>query len=199
MRGETCMAQSEAIRAKARQLQGQPVRVTLHNGETYIGYIANCYDRGVVLAGVASPVPSSNGKKTRNNNPKKGKTHKQAGSRPRGSGASRLPKSSSSSHSSNSQKSSKISKSSRANRFSKAPYSLRTRKPEAQVSALFPMLGSLFGGFGGLSGGLKLFGMIQRFFPVIKMGYGMIKSISPFVGAVKGLMAPTTVEATDAD
>ncbi|MGG0824808.1 hypothetical protein ABE099_18235 [Paenibacillus turicensis] len=168
------MAQSEVIRAKARQLQGQPVRVTLHNGETYIGYIANCYDKGVVLAGVASPVPSSSGKKTHSKN-KKGKTRRQAGSRSRGSSTSRLPKS------------------------SKSPYSLRTRKKEAQVSALFPMLGSLFGGFGGLSGGLKLFGMIQRVFPVIKMGYGMIKSISPFVGAVKGLMAPATVEATDAD
>jgi hypothetical protein len=76
---------------------------------------------------------------------------------------------------------------------------MSSRKPEAQVSALFPMLGSLFGGFGGLSGGLRLFGMIQKFFPVIKMGYGMIKSISPFVGAMKGLMAPSTVEATDAD
>jgi hypothetical protein len=67
------MAQSEAIRAKARQLQGQPVRVTLHNGETYIGYIANCYDKGVVLAGVASPVPSSSGQKTRYSKNEKGK------------------------------------------------------------------------------------------------------------------------------
>lgn len=192
MRGETCMAQSEVIRAKARQMQGQPVRVTLHNGETYIGYIANCYDKGVVLAGVASPVPSSSGKKTHSKN-KKGKTRKQAGSRSRGSSASRLPKSS------RSLNSPKSIKSSKATNFSKAPNSLRTRKKEAQVSALFPMLGSLLGGFGGLSGGLKLFGMIQRVFPVIKMGYGMIKSISPFVGAVKGLMAPATVEATDAD
>lgn len=193
MRGETCMAQSEVIRAKARQLQGQPVRVTLHNGETYIGYIANCYDRGVVLAGVASPVPSSRGQRACYPNPKKGKTRKQAGSRSRGSSASRLPQSSKSLNSPKSIKSSK------ATNFSKSPNSLRTRKKEAQVSALFPMLGSLLGGFGGLSGGLKLFGMIQRVFPVIKMGYGMIKSISPFVGAVKGLMAPATVEATDAD
>lgn len=178
------MAQSVGIRAKARQLQGQPVRVTLHNGETYIGYITNCYDKGVVLAGVASPVPLSSGQKTRNSKNEKGKARKQAGSRSRGASASRL---------SNSSKSPKSSSSSRSHK------SLRVRKPEAQVSALFPMLGSLFGGFGGLSGGLRLIGMIQKFFPVIKMGYGMIKSISPFVGAVKGLMAPSTVEATDAD
>ena len=188
------MAQSEAIRARARQLQGQPVRVTLHNGETYIGYITNCYDRGVALAGVASPVPSkSGGQKTRYSRNKNGKARRQAGSRSRGSNALRLPKSS------NSPKSSKISKSSKATSLSKPPSSLRTRKKEAQVSALFPMLGSLFGGFGGLSGGLRLIGMIQKVFPVFKMGYGMIKSISPFIGAVKGLMAPTTVEATDAD
>lgn len=179
------MAQSEAIRARARQLQGQPVRVTLHNGETYIGYITNCYDRGVALAGVASPVPSkSGGQKTRYSRNKNGKARRQAGSRSRGSNALRLPKS---------------SKSSKATSLSKPPSSLRTRKKEAQVSALFPMLGSLFGGFGGLSGGLRLIGMIQKVFPVFKMGYGMIKSISPFIGAVKGLMAPTTVEATDAD
>lgn len=178
------MTQSEAIRAKARQLQGQPVRVTLHNGETYIGYITNCYDRGVVLAGAASPVSSNSGKRThpvkqkrsnRHSKSVKGTTNKQhtSGSRSRGPHNSR--------------------------KSSRSPKSMRSRKPEAQVSALFPMLGSLFGGFGGLSGGLKLFGMIQRVFPVIKMGYGMIKSISPFVGAMKGLMAPSTVEATDAD
>lgn len=188
------MAQSEGIRAKARQLQGQPVRVTLHNGETYIGYITNCYDKGVVLAGVVSPVPSSNGygqkkplkHKSQAHHSKhgKGNARKQGDSRLRGVSASRISKS---------------FKSSSASKSSRAPRSLRSRKPEAQVSALFPMLGSLFGGFGGLSGGLRLIGMIQKFFPVVKMGYGMIKSISPFVGAVKGLMAPSTIEATEAD
>lgn len=80
-----------------------------------------------------------------------------------------------------------------------------TRKPStrsravsrAQVSSFLPMMGSLFGGLGGaasaggiLGGGMRLFGMIQQFMPVMKMGYGMIKSIHPFMGAVKGLMAP---------
>lgn len=183
------MAQSAGIRTKARQLQGQPVRVTLHNGETYIGYITQCYDRGVVLAGVASPVPSNKGRRPlplkhgaysplKNNSRKTPRHHSKSvkrttGNQARGSRLKGIP--------------------------SKSPNSLRTRKKEAQVSALFPMLGSLFGGFGGLSGGLRLIGMIQKVFPVIKMGYGMIKSISPFVGAVKGLMAPSTVEATDAD
>lgn len=65
-----------------------------------------------------------------------------------------------------------------------------------------PMLGSLLGGFGGaggagsiggmLGGGMRLFGMIQRFTPVVKMGYGMIKQIQPFMGAVQGLMTPAS-------
>lgn len=63
------------------------------------------------------------------------------------------------------------------------------------------MMGSLLGGLGGasagvgalggaLGGGLRLFGMIQKFVPVVKMGYGMIKSIRPFFGAIQGLMTP---------
>jgi hypothetical protein len=51
------------------------------------------------------------------------------------------------------------------------------------VSAFLPMMGSLLGG-------LRLFGMIQKFVPVVRMGYGMIKSIRPFFGAVQGLMTP---------
>ena len=34
--------------------------------------------------------------------------------------------------------------------------------------------------------------MIQRFTPVVKMGYGMIKQIQPFMGAVQGLMTPAS-------
>lgn len=62
-----------------------------------------------------------------------------------------------------------------------------------------PMMGSLLGGLGGagsfggmLGGGMRLFGMIQRFVPVVKMGYGMIKQIQPFMGAVQGLMSPAS-------
>ncbi|MNC83756.1 hypothetical protein D3C75_1378940 [compost metagenome] len=39
---------------------------------------------------------------------------------------------------------------------------------------------------------MRLFGMIQRFVPVVKMGYGMIKQIQPFMGAVQGLMSPAS-------
>jgi hypothetical protein len=48
-----------------------------------------------------------------------------------------------------------------------------------------------------LGGGLRLFGMIQKFVPVVRMGYGMIKSIRPFFGAVQGLMAPAGPAAPD--
>jgi hypothetical protein len=71
------------------------------------------------------------------------------------------------------------------------------------------MMGSLLGGFGGLGGagsiggmlggGMRLFGMIQRFVPVVKMGYGMIKQIQPFMGAVQGLMSPAQAAQAEAE
>ncbi|MBW4085085.1 hypothetical protein [Paenibacillus sp. S150] len=70
--------------------------------------------------------------------------------------------------------------------------SARSRK--AEVSGFMPLLGSFFGGSGGglgaagLGGGLRFLGMIQKAMPVMKMGYGMIKSIRPFFNGLKGLM-----------
>ncbi|MEK5252066.1 hypothetical protein NST74_01175 [Paenibacillus sp. FSL F4-0125] len=75
-------------------------------------------------------------------------------------------------------------------------------RQKANVSGLMPLFGSLFGmgggaagaaeaagsgasGFGGIMG---FVGMIQRTMPVVKMGYNMIKSISPFLNGLKGLM-----------
>ncbi|MEK3663074.1 hypothetical protein NSQ29_26260 [Paenibacillus sp. FSL F4-0236] len=86
------------------------------------------------------------------------------------------------------------------NKKSKKHSSSRSRK--ANVSGLMPLFGSLFGmgggaagaaesassgasGFGGIMG---FVGMIQRTMPVVKMGYNMIKSISPFLNGLKGLM-----------
>ncbi|MNI95173.1 hypothetical protein D3C73_1534060 [compost metagenome] len=69
------------------------------------------------------------------------------------------------------------------------------------MSAFMPLLGPLLGGLGGgggagiggmggmLGGGLRFFGMIRRAMPVMKMGYGMIKQIRPFMNGLKGLMA----------
>ncbi|WP_340006147.1 hypothetical protein MHH52_01265 [Paenibacillus sp. FSL K6-0276] len=85
----------------------------------------------------------------------------------------------------------------RKNKKSKRHSSSRSRK--ANVSGLMPLFGSLFGmgggaaeaassgpsGFGGIMG---FVGMIQRTMPVVKMGYNMIKSISPFLNGLKGLM-----------
>jgi hypothetical protein len=88
----------------------------------------------------------------------------------------------------------------------KAPSS-HARK--AEVSAFMPLLGPLLGGLGGaggaggaggvggvggaglggiMGGGLRFFGMMQKAFPVMKMGYGMIKQIRPFMAGLKGLM-----------
>lgn len=60
----------------------------------------------------------------------------------------------------------------------------------AQVSALMPFIGSFFGGAGGgmLSGGMKFFGMMQKAWPMMKMGYNMIKTMRPMLGSLKELM-----------
>jgi hypothetical protein len=41
--------------------------------------------------------------------------------------------------------------------------------------------------------------MIQRFVPVVKLGYGMIRSVRPFLGAVQGLMTPAEAAAVEAE
>ncbi|MNO49394.1 hypothetical protein D3C76_397460 [compost metagenome] len=78
-------------------------------------------------------------------------------------------------------------------------------RQKANVSGLMPLFGSLFGLGGGAAGAagavgaaspgpsgfgriMGFVGMIQRTMPVMKMGYNMIKSISPFLNGLKGLM-----------
>lgn len=86
---------------------------------------------------------------------------------------------------------------SRSSRKSKRKASNRSRK--ANVSSFLPLFGSLFGnagaGVAGAAGGASGFGgfmgfigMMQKTIPVVKMGYNMIKSISPFLNGLKGLM-----------
>ncbi|MCF2716607.1 hypothetical protein LWE69_04710 [Paenibacillus sp. UKAQ_18] len=164
------MAQSKEMRARAKKFQGRPVCVTLHSGETYVGYITDVNYGGLVLASAGVPPRTSSGKQGSRSIKRRAGTHApgvRLGNRKSGA---RKPSGRS-----------------------------RSRKPDAKVSAFLPMMGSLLGGLGGstagagglgsmLGGGLRLFGMIQKFVPVVKMGYGMIKSIRPFLGAVKGLM-----------
>lgn len=68
---------------------------------------------------------------------------------------------------------------------------------KATVSGFMPLLGSLLGGAGGGAGNvggsgfggfMGFLGMMQKAMPVMKMGYNMIKSISPFMAGLKGLM-----------
>ncbi|MHA0856784.1 hypothetical protein [Paenibacillus sp. CMAA1364] len=90
-----------------------------------------------------------------------------------------------------------------SNRKSKRKSSSRSQK--ATVSGLLPLLGLFLGnmgggaaagasagastgatGFGGIMG---FMGMIQRTWPVVRMGYSTIKSIIPLIGGIKRLMA----------
>jgi len=176
------MTQSKEVFARAKLLQGRPVCITLHSGKTYVGYITDVNSSGLTLASAGSQPRTSSGKE---------------GSRP----SQRRAGSHASSRRSGGRRSGARKPSVRSN----------SRKPDAQVSALLPMIGSLFGGLGGiggfggtaagslggaLGGGLRLFGMIQRFLPVMRFGFGMIKTVSPFLGAFKGLMKPSGATAT---
>lgn len=186
------MAKSKEVFARAKQLQGRPVCITMHSGKTYVGYITDVNSSGLTLASAGAQPSTSSGKQ----------------------GSRRPMQDRAGSHASGSRSGSRRSgsrKPSISSRSRKSSVRSRSRKPDVQVSAFLPMIGSLFGGLGGigglggaatgslggaLGGGIRLFGMIQRFLPVMKMGYGMIKSIRPFVGAVKGLMTPSGAAAT---
>ncbi|MGO4729095.1 hypothetical protein [Paenibacillus sp. 2KB_22] len=178
------MVKTNEIHVKAKRLKDRPVYVTLHNGETYVGYISGVNHAGVVITGggkltqAAVTAPSSEGS-TRKTKAKAEATRKTVSSRNR-----------------------KRTNSTRKSQVRSRSMSRSTSR-QAQVSSFMPMLGSLLGGgFGGLGGagsiggmlggGMRLFGMIQRFTPVVKMGYGMIKQIQPFMGAVQGLMTPAS-------
>ncbi|GIP58997.1 hypothetical protein MKX50_24645 [Paenibacillus sp. FSL W8-0186] len=175
------MAQSKEVLGRAKRLQGRPVCITLHSGKTYVGYITDVNSSGLTLAS-AGAQPSTSSRKQ--------------GSRPKQRRAG--------SHASGSRSGS------RRGGARKPSVRSRSRKPEARISAFLPILGSLFGGLGGtgatagalggaLGSGMKLFGMIQRFVPVVKLGYGMIKSIRPFLGAVQGLMKPSEAAAAEGE
>lgn len=175
------MAKPNTIRVKAERYKDRPVCVTLHNGETYIGYIRDVKHGGVVIAG---------GGKISHTGATDGKSHSAKRSKVNRSNGKGV-------RSNNRRK--------RLYSTSKASNYTRTTS-NAQVSSFMPMMGSLMGGLGGatsagsmLGGGMRLFGMIQRFVPVVKMGYGMIKSIQPFMGAVQGLMAPQQPNAPEAE
>ena len=176
------MVKTNEIHVKAKRLKDRPVCVTLYNGETYIGYISSVNNEGVELTG--------GGKATSISMPQKTVVK---GKRPRRMRSNSLI--SSKTASSRSRKKGKvIPKSSVRSRTTS-----RVSTRQANVSSFMPMMGSLLGGLGGagsfggmLGGGMRLFGMIQRFVPVVKMGYGMIKQIQPFMGAVQGLMTPAS-------
>ncbi|PPQ46202.1 hypothetical protein C5G87_21520 [Paenibacillus peoriae] len=168
------MAQSKKMRARAKKFQGRPVCVTLHSGETYVGYITDVNHGEMVLASAGAPLRASSGKQDSRSSKRRAGAHVPGVRLGKRKSGARKPSGRS-----------------------------RSRGPDAKVSAFLPMMGSLLGGLGGstagagglggmLGGGLRLFGMIQKFVPVVKMGYGMIKSIRPFLGAVKGLIPPAS-------
>lgn len=89
---------------------------------------------------------------------------------------------------------------SKPRRNKKSKRNTRSRSQKANVSGFMPLFGSLLGNFGGgaagaasagssgLGGIMGFIGMMQKAMPVMKMGYNMIKSISPFMAGLKGLM-----------
>ncbi|WP_438348136.1 hypothetical protein ACP8HI_21225 [Paenibacillus sp. FA6] len=131
------MANSTKIRKRAKQLKARPVRVTLHDGRSYVGWITGFEKEGLVLS-----------------------------TQRRNSKSKRKPPS---------------------------------RSQKATVSGLLPLFGLLFGNMGGGAtgatstgntgfGGLGFLSMIQRSWPVMRMGYSTIRSIIPLIGGIKGLM-----------
>ncbi|MBY0203178.1 hypothetical protein NKT34_11295 [Paenibacillus polysaccharolyticus] len=180
------MAKTNEIHVKAKRFKDRPVCVTLHNGETYIGYISGVSNEGVELTG--------GGKFTQTSTT----TAKKARAvRSRDRQMKNKPIKSNKSVSSSSRK--KVNRSRKSSVQPRVTSHRSSRQRQAQVSSFMPMMGSLLGGLGGagsfggmLGGGMRLFGMIQRFVPVVKMGYGMIKQIQPFMGAVQGLMSPAS-------
>lgn len=97
----------------------------------------------------------------------------------------------------------------RKNKHKKSKKHSSSRSRKANVSGLMPLFGSLFGMGGGALGpqeqGLpvpeavdladsgvrrnrQLYWNGTKTMPVMKMGYNMIKSISPFLNGLKGLM-----------
>ncbi|MFK4305140.1 hypothetical protein ABH892_005324 [Paenibacillus sp. RC254] len=56
------MAQSNEMRARAKKFQDRPVYVTLHSGETYVGYITDVNYGELVLASSGAPPRASSGK-----------------------------------------------------------------------------------------------------------------------------------------
>lgn len=48
------MAKTNEIHVRVKRLKDRPVCVTLHNGETYVGYISGVNSEGVVLTGAES-------------------------------------------------------------------------------------------------------------------------------------------------
>lgn len=76
------MAKTNEIHVRVKRLKDRPVCVTLHNGETYVGYISGVNSEGVVLTGggkltqTAITAPSSEGS-ARKPNLKQGLREKQ--------------------------------------------------------------------------------------------------------------------------
>ncbi|WP_145413036.1 hypothetical protein [Paenibacillus xylanexedens] len=180
------MAKTNEIHVKAKRFKDRPVCVTLYNGETYIGYISGVSNEGVELTGGGKLAQTST-------------TTAQATGTARSRVRQMNAKSTNSKRSVSSSSRKKVNRSRKPSAQPRVTSHRSSRQRQAQVSSFMPMMGSLLGGLGGagsfggmLGGGMRLFGMIQRFVPVVKMGYGMIKQIQPFMGAVQGLMSPAS-------
>ncbi|MGF7049644.1 small nuclear ribonucleoprotein (snRNP)-like protein [Paenibacillus sp. DS2015] len=53
------MSSSTRVRKRAQQLKGRPVRVTLHDGRSYVGWISGIEKQGLILSEQRSPRKST--------------------------------------------------------------------------------------------------------------------------------------------
>ncbi|MBM6994790.1 hypothetical protein IM700_003820 [Paenibacillus sp. DXFW5] len=196
------MASSANIRNRAKQLKGQPVRVLLHDGRSYIGWIAGLDSSGLLLS-----VPPRGKKKSKKKAAARSKKARVSAFQPLfGGGIPGYPGSSAG-----------IRPPVAGWGFGGGPglgygsFSGNPGRPGAYGFAGGPGPGRPgFTGFGGPSGGsggsegqapegesperprrAGIFGMVQKvqkYMPLMKMGYNAIKSIIPLFNGIKALM-----------
>lgn len=176
------MANSAKIRQRAIQLKDQPVCITLHNGQTYVGWISGFDENGVTFSG--KPKAKKSHKKTAKKSSSRRKKAQVRALSPSFNGGSAPPWDTTT--------------------------GLRPVPPEGPSPATFanPYMGMGWngGGYGYGSGAgnpvslsptagtpgrprmREWIDTARKYMPVMKLGYNAIRSIIPFFNGIKALM-----------
>lgn len=178
------MANSAKIRQRAMQYKDQPVCITLHNGQTYVGWISGFDENGVTFSG--KPKTKKSHKKTAKKSSSRRKKAQVRALSPSFNGISAPP-------------------------WDGTTGSSRPMSPEGPSPATFssPYMGMGWngGGYGYGSGGAgnpvslspitgaparprmrEFIDTARKYMPVMKLGYNAIRSIIPFFNGIKALM-----------